>query len=201
MQLTSLLVGAGVGVAFAFAVGSASSPQDDPMEMDPEMMAQMMEKAQELAKPGAPHAFLQKFVGEWEGSMSVMGMPGAPASQKITEVFEGRFIRTEHTGNMMGMPFEGVGYTGFDNYKKKFNSVWMDSMGTVMHHSEGMLNQTGDTMTLWGTMDEWMTGEHDKPVKYVYHLKSADTLVFEIHDLAIIPGETKVMTGIFNRTK
>ena len=99
----------------------------------------------------------------------------------------------------MGQAFHGVGYTGFDNYKQKFNSVWIDNIGTVMHHTEGLRNQAGDVMTLWGTMDEWMTGEHDKPVKYVYRFLNDDTYEFEVHDLGIVPGDSKVMSATFHR--
>jgi hypothetical protein len=48
-------------------------------------------------------------------------------------------------------------------------------------------------------MDEWMTGEHDKTVKYLTRIVDENTYVFEIHDLAIVPGETKVMEIEYTR--
>jgi serine/threonine protein kinase len=41
-------------------------------------------------------------------------------------------------------------------------------------------------------MDEWMTGEHDKPIRYLQRIIDEDSFVEEIHDLAMGSGETKV---------
>ena len=94
---------------------------------------------------------------------------------------------------------EGIGITGFDNYKKKFVSVWFDNRNTAIMTSEGLLDQSGKVLTLFGSMDEWMTGEHDKTVKYVYRIIDDDEFVFEIHDLGIVPGETKVIEIVYTR--
>ena len=52
-----------------------------------------------------------------------------------------------------------------------------------------------------GTMDEWMTDEHDKPVMYRYNIIDHDHFDLEIHDLGIVPGETAVITMVFKRLK
>jgi len=44
-----------------------------------------------------------------------------------------------------------------------------------------------------------MTGEHDKAVKYVYRITGDDTFTFEVHDLGIVPGETKVIEIRYQR--
>ncbi len=174
MHLRSLLVGLGLGVGITVSVGMTKVATQDEPQMDAAIQ-EMMELGRALGTPGAPHEFLQRFVGNWEGEMSMMGMPGSPTTQTIKTELGGRFIRADLQGVLMGEPFSGIGITGYDNYKKKFNSMWIDSVGTVMHYTEGMMDQTGNTMTLWGTMDEWMTGEQDKPVKYVYHFTDDDT--------------------------
>ena len=102
---------------------------------------------------------------------------------------------------MMGMHFEGRGITGFDNFKKKFLSVWMDSNNTAMYSAEGMLDQTGRVVTFYGRMDEWMTDEHDKTVMYRHRVIDENTFVFEVHDLGIVPGETKVIEMEYRRRK
>ena len=50
-------------------------------------------------------------------------------------------------------------------------------------------------------MDEWMTGEHDKAVKYVYRFVDDDHMIFEMHDLGIVPGETMVIEVNYERVK
>ena len=44
----------------------------------------------------------------------------------------------------------------------------------------------------YGTIDEYLTGEHDKMVKTVWRFPSADELVMEVHDLAIGATGTQV---------
>ena len=101
---------------------------------------------------------------------------------------------SEISGNMMGQTWDAVSIIGFDNYKKKFNSVWIDSNGTAMAHAEGLVDQTGKVLVFFGTMDEYMTGEHDKMAKYVYRIHDQDHYEVEIHDLGIVPGDTKVIS-------
>lgn len=199
MHMKSALIGLAIGVGTVLAVGAAPSPQDAG-GMTEEMMAQMQQMMVQMGTPGDAHEFLTRFEGKWTGTMGIVGMGQEPAKQTIDMILDGRFMLTDYDGNMMGTAFKGLGIMGYDNYKKKFVSVWTDSMSTAMHYSEGMLDQTGDTLTLWGTMDEYMTGEHDKPVKYVYRFVSDDTYEFEIHDLAIIPGESKVVSGTFTKS-
>lgn len=50
-------------------------------------------------------------------------------------------------------------------------------------------------------MDEYLTGEHDKITKQVTRIVDADTFVFEMHDLHIVPGETKVFEITYRRKK
>ena len=90
---------------------------------------------------------------------------------------------------------------GFDNYKNKFVAVFIDTLGTSMRTAEGMLDRTKTSLSLWGTMDEWMTDEHDKPVMYRYNIIDHDHFDLEIHDLGIVPGDTAVITMVFNRLK
>ena len=43
------------------------------------------------------------------------------------------------------------------------------------------------------TLDEYLTGEHDKMVKYVWRFSSKDKMVLEVHDLPIGENNTKVL--------
>lgn len=51
----------------------------------------------------------------------------------------------------------------------------------------------------YGPMDEPLTGENDKPVKYVWRFPDAKTIVFELHDLAIGEPNTKVVEVTYRR--
>jgi len=51
----------------------------------------------------------------------------------------------------------------------------------------------GKVLLTYGTIDEYLTGEHDKMVKYVWRFLSEEKIVLEIHDLAIGEFNTKVV--------
>ena len=74
---------------------------------------------------------------------------------------------------------------GYDNYKKKYTGTWIDSLSTTKNDMEGLLDRSGKIIHFYGSMDEYLTGEHDKPVKYVLDFSGDDQIVFEVHDLAI----------------
>jgi hypothetical protein len=60
---------------------------------------------------------------------------------------DGRFVQVDHTGDMGGMAFHGVGVNGFDNVSGKFVSTWIDNMGTGIMIGSGELSKDGKTMT------------------------------------------------------
>jgi len=203
------VLGAAMALIAAQAVSQDSRPQQQqptrPAQPSEEEMARIMEQWQQIASPGEHHRLLDRFVGQWKSRTKVMSMGPEPMVSEGTASFEwildGRFLRHEQTGTFMGMPMKGLGVLGYDNFKRKYSLCWMDNLGTAMLHAEGLLNMTGDQITYYGTMDEWMTGEHDKAVKYVYRFVDDDHMIFEMHDLGIVPGETKVVEVKCERVK
>ncbi len=180
----------------------AGSPMADAMK-DP---AAAMKRWTDTLKPSAGHQFLHQFLGKWETSMKMTGMGGgAPATKGTAEyrwLVEGKWLIRESHGSMPGMgKVTSFTIVGFDNYKKKYVSVHIDSLTTAMLTSEGMIDQTGKNLFLHGPMDEPMSGEHDKPVKYATRIISADEHVDEVHDLAIGETQTKVIEVVYKRVK
>lgn len=177
---SSLVLGlaAGLGIAgAALSLGQgekkeAKSPHESMREMmkDPAAMQAAMEKWEESMKPGPMHKSMEKFVGEWTTASKMFMDPGAPpmesaGSAKFHMAMSGRFLVQEFKGDMMGMPYEGMGYTGFDNNRKMFVSNWMDSTSTGIMSMKGSLDQTGKIMTQFGEMDEPMSGEMGKVIR------------------------------------
>ena len=58
---------------------------------------------------------------------------------------------------------------------------------------EGMLDSSGETLSLWSTMDEWITWEHDKPVMYRFKWIDKDHFVLEIHDHGLVHTDANVI--------
>jgi hypothetical protein len=133
---------------------AASKPQ-----MDPAMMEAMMK----AGMPGEAHKALDGMVGTWTTKVTSWMMPGAdPMVMEGTSeskwVMGGRYVEQRFSGSFMGMPFEGLGYTGYDNVKKQYWGSWMDSMSTAMMVSTGSMSD-GKTWTFTGSMADPMTGK------------------------------------------
>ena len=99
----------------------------------------------------------------------------------------------------MGSAYDGKMTLGYDNYKRKYVVTFIDSLGTSIKYAEGLLDKSNRTLSVWGPMDEWMTGEHDKVVLYRFLLQNENQFTLEIHDLALYPSDTKVVEITHNR--
>jgi hypothetical protein len=123
--------------------------------------AEMMKAWQESMTPGPMHEMLAHRIGEWKAEVTMWMDPTQPPevseAKTVTEsILGGRYFKSTHTGNMMGMPFEGYELSGYDNVKKKFFSIWLDNMGTGFMTSEGTYDESSKTLTLTGQMTEPM---------------------------------------------
>ncbi len=158
--------GAAKGALEAFGIKELKD--DKPVAAAPDAAA--MEAWMKSMKLGEQHGEFKKYVGEWTTSTKVM-MPGAPEAPASTGsasfklLMDGRFLEQTYSGNMMGMPMEGMGLMGFDNNRKLFVNTWVDNFSTGMMMMKGNKSQDGKTLTMIGEMDEPMTGEMGKAIR------------------------------------
>lgn len=169
-------------VASLALVGNLSASE----KPDPKM-AEMMKKVEAAGTPGAAHKALEPLVGEWNAEVKMWMAPDAPptvtkAMAKSTWAMKNRFVQQEFNGEFMGKPFRGLSFTGYDNAKQKYNSVWIDDMNTLMFTSEGPGEPGGKVITLEGRYDCALTGEKDKQSKQLYRIISRDKHIYEMHD-------------------
>lgn len=202
-SLTTFIAGLVVGAA-ALTAFSQEKKEDAPAGAPP--MDEMMKKWKEIATPGPKHKALEPMIGNWDTVTRMWMQPGTPPSvEKGTAtmrwVMDGRFVESRHSGSMMGQPFEGLGYTGYDNFRKRYTNVWFDSMGTYALTSEGTFDKSGSVLHTFGKLDEWMDGTVGKNVRYTTRLLGPDKMVFEWHDLDIGEAETKVIEVEYTRRK
>lgn len=166
---------------------------------DAAAMAQWME----IGKPGEPHKLLANMKGQWNATMRMWMDPSQPPMESkgqatFEPVMGGRFMQQKLAIAMMGMPYEGLGYTGFDNHRRMFIGTWMDSMSTSISFSKGSINPAGDQITMFTEMDEPSTGEIGKVAKFVTRFENDDTFVFEAWE--VMYGEPwKVFEIEYNR--
>lgn len=144
----------------------------------------MMDAWQKFATPGPSHKALEGMIGTWTAEVTSWMKPGAPPMKSTGTsenhwVLGGRWVEQRFTGSFMAQPFEGIGYTGYDNYKKKYMGTWMDNMSTMVMASEGTFDPAGKMMTSMSMMDDVMTGKATK-VKSVVTVTDANNHVFEM---------------------
>lgn len=183
-----------------FVITSLCAFTTNQNESPGESMARMLKLGEELATPNENHLFLKKLTGEWITTSSLMEMPAEVGTSTNEMIFGDRFLESSYGGTFMGVEYTGRMTVGFDNYKNKFVAVFIDTLGTSMRTAEGMLDHTKRSLSLWGSMDEWMTDEHDKPVLYRYTVIDQDHFDLEIHDLGMTPRDTRVITVNFTRS-
>jgi hypothetical protein len=142
----------------------------------------MMEKWVQVATPGAGHKWLEPVIGTWDAKITMWMAPGAPPQESTGTsenkwVLGGRFVEQRYEGTFMGQPFSGVGYTGYDNYKKKYVGTWMDTMGTMIMVSQG--DAAGQSLSMTSTIDDVIAA---KPVNVKTEVKilGADHHVMEM---------------------
>jgi hypothetical protein len=114
-------------------------------------MQAMMEIYKKVGTPGEPHKLLAKLEGSWT-TRTRGWLEGKPAmestgtcEQKL--VLGGHYLQQDYTGDMMGMPFSGINLLGYNNYTKKYESVWLDSMSTAIYFFVGKGSRDGRTIT------------------------------------------------------
>jgi hypothetical protein len=141
-------------------------------QTDADMKAMMA-----YSTPGEIHKMLGQSAGIWKGNITMWAQPGAPATNSLGEatnemILGGRYLQSKNTGNFMGMPFEGIGITGYDNAKKVFVSSWIDNMGTGMLCMTGTWDAATRSVHFSGSMVDPMSGK-DIPVREVLEMYSS----------------------------
>ncbi len=167
---------------------------DDAPKMTADQQA-MMEKMAKAATPGAPHQMMQKWAGDWECKVKFQMDPKQPwqessSTATVTSLMDGRYVQEVSTGNMMGMPFNGMGIYGYDNVIGKYVSTWIDNMGTGIMKSEGTADASGKVITWSASMSDPITGKVTKE-RMVTTVVDDDHHTFEMY--GVPPGQKKEM--------
>lgn len=174
----------------------------------PKMSAEekkMMEAYQRAGTPGEAHRALEPMVGTWDTVVKFWPAAGAPPqeSRGVSEtrwILGNRYLEQRFTGTAMGQPFEGIGYTGYDNIKKRYFGTWMDSMSTGIMSTTGSADKDGKTWTFKGTMDDPVTGK-SLPIREKVVVHSRDQHVFEMWSPGRDGKVYKSMEIVYTRKK
>ena len=148
------------------------------------MTEQQQQAYMNYMTPGPVHQWMAKGVGDWKVESKMWYDENAKepilgtGNCTNTMILGGRYLQSKHTSEIMGMPFEGVATTGYDNGKKVFISSWIDSMGTGMYQLQGTLDEKTQTITMKGTAFDPVTGK-DCTVREVQKFVDDKTMLLE----------------------
>lgn len=214
MKLRLALAGVVLAVALGVVGREVYSQQKEQKpavggSMSPEMQEQMA-VWMKYAAPGGPHRELAERVGTWDALVrSWCGGPDAPATEskgvsEVKPILDGRYVMERFKCDMaMGdqtMGFEGIGITGYDNYKNMYSSFWVDNMGTQMMFLLGTRAPGSNKITYYGQADEPTLGVQDRMLKAVTTILSPDKHMFEMYDLHA-GDDHKVMEITYTRRR
>ncbi len=192
-------------LALAVAPGFAQEKGTAPAEtaMTPEQQ-QAMEAFMKAMTPGDAHRHLASQAGDWDFVGKFWMEPGAPPQESKGHssremILGGRVLRESITSEMMGMPFQGLGMTGFDNVTGRFWSTWNDNMSTGVMTSEGTCDAAMTRCEYRGSYSDPISGEK-KATRMVIE-GAADREIFTGFETGPDGKEIQTMEMVYARKK
>jgi hypothetical protein len=168
-------------------------------QSDDDMKAMMA-----YSTPGDIHKMMAKSVGNWTADISMWMAPNTQPMNSTGEmknemILGGRYLKGTNTGNFMGMPFEGISTTAYDNSKKIFLNNWIDNMGTGMMNLTGTWDAATNSITFTGNMLDPASGK-DVAVREILKFVDDNHQTMEMYANAGTGGqEFKTMEIKFTR--
>jgi hypothetical protein len=139
-------------IVLAFLLGAAVVPAI--AQEGTEAQAQAEQDAwMKAAQVGIHHAHLKALAGSWEYTSKMWESPSAPPTEskgtcERSMILGDRYLYEDYKGDFMGMPFNGIGITGYDNINEQYQSAWMDNMSTAIMTGSGTCSDDGKKLTM-----------------------------------------------------
>lgn len=185
-------------VCAAYAADPAPAPAPD---------AAAIQAAMELmTKTGAEHAALFKAVGDWDVQSSMWMEPNTPAmtskgTASFTQILDGKWMRQDFHGEMMGQPYTGLGVSGYDTVAKKYVATWFDNGSTGFMTMTGESKDGGKTITYSSELPFCPMTGGSMAMRHVLVYESADKLTYTMYNTPKGGSESKGMELIYTRKK
>ena len=153
---------------------------------------------QEFPKPGPEHAKLKELVGNWDCVMDMEGQK-TKATATYKAICGGMWIESDFEGDLGGIKFQGHGLDGYNQKKKKYVGVWVDSFESAPMHFEGDY----DPQTKLLVMSGESVGPDGKPQKFknTTETKDKDHFTFRMYMVQPDGKEQLAFTIEYTRRK
>ncbi len=187
-----------VVVTLLMVLGSPNYAEE--AKMDPAMM----EKMKMLTSPSEAHQTLEPLVGKWTYTGSFWMSPESPAQEMTgtaenSMIYGGRFLKQEVEGPWMGGTFNGLGFTGYDNIKGEYVSIWLDNASTGIMTVTGQYDPETMTLKLSGTHSCPLSGEKDRHSRSEWTVIDQDHCVYSSY--MVMPGGKEFKSIEINYTR
>jgi hypothetical protein len=152
--------------------------------------------AQGPATPGPEHQALKKLEGTWTAKVK-MGDAESTGTMTYKMELGGLWLLSHFQGEFGDQKFEGRGMDTYDPMKKKYLSVWVDSMSTQPMLSEGTYDEKEKILTMTGKAP----GPDGEPAQYRMVVKETDDdhHTFTMYMIGKDGQENKMMTIDYTR--
>jgi hypothetical protein len=98
-----------------------------------------------------------------------------------------------------GMPFTGMGLTGFNNLTGEYQSVWLDNMGTGMMISNGQFDAETNAISEAGSFSCPISGQKNMPFRSVWKVVDNDHYIYEMYTTDEAGAEFRMMEITYER--
>lgn len=153
----------------------------------------------QMPSPGPEHAKLKALEGTWNFVMKPSEGPEAKGVSVFKLECAGFWLTCDFSCKMGDIPFQGKGIDGYDQIKKKYVSVWVDSMTSSPMIFEGDYDASGKVLT----MSCKAPGPEGKPALWrsVSKIISPDEHTFEMFLTPEGGKEASMMIVTYKRAK
>ena len=187
----------------AFAVDTSKAnhdPKHDP-KSEEKMKAWM-----DYSTPSEAHKVLSSLAGKWKTTSKMWHTPDTKPEESVGTttlrmVLGGRFLENKTTGKAMGMPFEGLGFIGYNNITKKYETLWLDNLATGMMRGAGSFDEKNQTLKDSGEFSCPMAKDKTQTYRSEWKIVDKNNLVFAMWSPDESGKEFKNMEMIFKRAK
>lgn len=201
--------------AVALLAETAQSPRSDaPADTTSENVNQndaaadtesLVETWVRYAMPGEHHKLLERMAGDWKTHIEYRMTADSPVVEsegacRRKWILGKRFLLEEFDGGNLGLPFQGLAIYGYDEFEKKYTSVWVDTMNTAMTTSKGTCAPPCNLIRFVGTHGDPWTGKK-RSSRGVTHFIDETSHALELYERGVNGREFKMLEIIYTRAK
>jgi hypothetical protein len=139
----------------------------------------------QLPGPSAEMKPMKDYVGTWDAQVKFWMDPAKPPQEskgvsKRAMILGDRFFEEKYEGQAFGSAFQGLGITGYNTVRKKFSSLWLDSMSNNMMVMSGTYDAGKKTYTYTAEEVDVLSGKKVR-IRSLLRQVSADEQMLEVY--------------------